>query len=343
MNGAGNTHPGPEENPVITIMQQGQKDVQFTFQDPPKFAEFRLKGSDAFDELKAERKDDPLPKIESFSTVPEVRFAPDIRIREDLNLSGVPTLDKSLLNAARGPSNSIGGQTGLPFYGTGDKFSGSFTRHIEGVREMGLDVVFIFDATSSMAEFLRQAKTKIANLVMTFKALVPTARIGLVAYRDRGDDFVTKSFPLTHKTQQLKQFLKGIDPAGGSDYAEAVDEGLRVAIDEFNWGKNSKKIILVIGDAPPHREDMQKATDLVEKFRNQMGGMVATLDISSPGSQSLGRGAQRSAMPEFKQLAQAGGGESARIVDEEKVIKQMVVLAFGTKWEAYLDEFLKNL
>jgi hypothetical protein len=48
-------------------------------------------------------------------------------------------------------------------------------------------------------------------------------------------------------------------------------------------------------------------------------------------------------LPEFRELAMIGGGESARVIDEEKVIKQMAVLVFGTKWESYLDEFLKNL
>ena len=107
--------------------------------------------------------------------------------------------------------------------------------------------------------------------------------------------------------------------------------------------KNSKKIILVIGDAPPHPQDMQKTIAMVEKFRSQMGGMVATLDTSVQSNQLTGAGISRSVLPEFAQLAEAGGGESARMVDEEKVIKQMVVLAFGAKWESYLDEFLKNL
>ncbi len=30
-------------------------------------------------------------------------------------------------------------------------------------------------------------------------------------------------------------------------------------------------------------------------------------------------------------------------MDEEKVIRQMVVLVFGTRWEVFLDEFMKNL
>jgi len=263
-------------------------------------------------------------------------------VREDSNLAGAPTLDRSLLAGPKGPTDSIGSQ-GLPFYGAGEKFSGSFARDIQGVRKMGLDIVFVFDATSSMAEFLRQVKIKIANLVMSFKTLVPTTRIGLVAYRDRGDDFVTKAYPLTHKTQQLQLFLKGIDPVGGGDLEEAMDEGVRVAINEFNWDKSSKKIILIIGDAPPHKQDMQKTIDLVEKFRTQMGGMVATLDTSVQSNLPSAPGVSRSVMPQFRQLAEAGGGECARMVDEEKVIKQMVVLAFGAKWESYLDEFLKNL
>ncbi len=335
---------GEKEPPTISVIAKKQSEPLFQPAAPPQaLDEFRVKGTDAFDELKAEKKqDDPLPKLETYAAVPDVKFTPDIQVREDANLAGAPTLDRTLLAAPKAGADSIGAQ-GLPFYGAGEKFSGSFARDIQGVRKMGLDVVFIFDATSSMAEFLRQVKIKIANLVMSFKTLVPTTRIGLVAYRDRGDDFVTKAYPLTHKTQQLQQFLQGIDPVGGSDREEAMDEGLRVAINEFNWDKNSKKIILIIGDAPPHREDMKKTFDMIAKFRTQMGGMVAALDTSVQSNLQSASGASRSVLPEFRQLAEAGGGESARMVDEEKVIKQMVVLVFGTKWESYLDEFLKNL
>ena len=335
---------GEKEPPAISIIAQKQN--QFLFQPaiaPQALDEFRVKGTDGFDELKAEKnQDNPLPKLESYAAVPDVKFTPDIQVREDSNLAGAPTLDRSLLDGPKGAANSIGSQ-GLPFFGTGEKFSGSFARDIQGVRKMGLDVVFVFDATSSMAEFLRQVKIKIANLVMSFKTLVPTTRIGVVAYRDRGEDFVTKAYPLTHKTQQLQQFLQGIDPVGGGDWEEAMDEGVRIAVNEFNWDTGSKKIILIIGDAPPHKQDMQKTIDMITKFRTQMGGMVATLDTSVQSNQPSAPGVSRSVLPQFRQLAEAGGGESARMVDEEKVIKQMVVLAFGAKWESYLDEFLKNL
>jgi len=331
-----------ENGPMVTIMPQGKQETRLAFEQEkiPIYGDMRVQGINPLDDKEPGEMDDRLPKIQSLSAVPLVKFTPDIRIRDDVNLSGAPTLDKSLLNAGKGPANAVGGQ----FYGMGGAgFTGSFGRLMQGVREMGLDVVFIFDATSSMAEFLRQVKTKIANLAMTFKALVPTVRIGLVAYRDHTDDFVTKSFPLTHKTQQLEGFLQDMDPVGGGDHAEAVTDGLRAAINEFNWGRDSKKIILLVGDAPPHPEDMQQARELVEKFRTRMNGMVATLDTSSQNMRLPGQGPAQGVLPEFKELAEIGGGESARMVDEEKVIKQMVVLVFGTKWESYLDEFLKNL
>jgi hypothetical protein len=331
-----------EEIPAISIIPDKQNDTQFTFQTPQTGEEFRVKGTDAFDQLKTEKEELPMPKLESNAPVPEMKFTPDIRVREDVNRIGAPTLDRSLLAGPKGPANTIGGQ-GLPYYGMGDKSFGSFSKNIQGVRKIGLDVVFVFDATSSMAQFLRQVKIKIVNLCMSFKMLVPTTRIGLVAYRDQGDDFVTKKYPLTHKTQQLQKFLQGIDPVGGGDYEEAVYEGLRVAVSEFNWEKGSKKIILLIGDAPPHKQDMQKTKELVEKFRNQMGGMMATLDTHIQGHGSAEMVTKLTVLPEFRQLAETGGGESALMVDEEKVIRQMVILAFGTKWESYLDEFLKNL
>jgi Mg-chelatase subunit ChlD len=332
-----------EEVPAITILSQQQNDAQFIFQSPQPQNEFKIKGTNAFDELKAENPEPPpYQKIESYGPLPEMKFTPDIRVRENVNRIGAPTLDRSLLSGPKGPADTMGGQ-GLPYYGTGAKLSGSFGRDIQGVRKIGLDVVFVFDATSSMAQFLRQVKYKIVNLCMTFKMLVPTTRIGLIAYRDNGDDFVTKAYPLTHRTQQLQKFLQGINPVGGGDYEEAVYEGLRKAIDEFNWHKGSKKIILVIGDAPPHKQDMQKAKELITKFRNLMGGMVSTLDTSNKDNRIADPGASHSVLSEFKELAEAGGGECALMTDEVRVIRQMVVLTFGTRWESYLDEFLKNL
>jgi hypothetical protein len=48
-------------------------------------------------------------------------------------------------------------------------------------------------------------------------------------------------------------------------------------------------------------------------------------------------------MQEFQALAEAGGGESARLTDDEKVVKDMLLLVFGARWKVYLGEFMRNL
>lgn len=313
-----------EEDLAATIVFEEGKSDRFSFQTKNHFDQFKINNHMAY----------PLPQADYSPVLPDVKFYPEPKIREDLDVIGVETIDRKWLNTAT--DRQI-------IYTSEEKLAGSFSRHIQILREGGLDVVFIFDSTSSMAEFLRRVKIKIANLIATFKKLVPTARIGLVTYRDVGDDFVTRKHQLTHGTKSLQIFLRDIDPVGGGDKEEAVDEALRVAIDDLNWKKYSKKIILLIGDAPPHQQDMPNATKLIEKFRKKMGGMVATLDTSRPSLKPMAGGEQKKVMEEFKSFAEIGGGESARLIDEEKVFRQMVVLVFGTRWEVCLDEFLKNL
>jgi hypothetical protein len=204
---------------------------------------------------------------------------------------------------------------------------------------------------------------KIRNLAAAFRKLVPACRIGLVTYRDKRDEYVTKQLPLTHSVTSLQEFLDKINYGGGFDVREAVVEGLRVAIEEMKWKDKSKKFILLIGDAPPHQEDMPRAIDMIKRFRATMGGKLSVIDIrepknmteyywrtcilpnmTDPGIESFEYLTDKEhVMDDFETFSQAGGGESARLVNEDKVIRNMLLLIFGTQWEMYLEEFMQNL
>src|SRR5262245_66568472 len=65
-----------------------------------------------------------------------------------------------------------------------------------------LEMVFVIDTTGSMGGLIEGAKQKtwhIINEVMQ-KSSKPRVRVGLVAYRDRGDAYVTKVLPLDRKS-----------------------------------------------------------------------------------------------------------------------------------------------
>src|SRR5215207_7540709 len=62
-----------------------------------------------------------------------------------------------------------------------------------------VEVVFCLDTTGSMGGLLEGAKAKIWSICNQIAGARPTPdlKVGLVAYRDRGDDYVTKVHDLS--------------------------------------------------------------------------------------------------------------------------------------------------
>ena len=68
-----------------------------------------------------------------------------------------------------------------------------------------VEVAFVLDTTGSMGPLIEGAKRKIWSIATAIVDTNPNAeiRMGLVAYRDIGDEYVTKVFPLTTDIQDL--------------------------------------------------------------------------------------------------------------------------------------------
>jgi Mg-chelatase subunit ChlD len=127
-----------------------------------------------------------------------------------------------------------------------------------------VDVVFVLDTTGSMGGLLEGAKRKIwsiANEIARGKP-TPDIRIGLVAYRDKGDAYVTKKTDLTDDLDGIYKELKGFQAGGGGDTPEHVNAALKEAIEGMSWSaeKGALRVIFLVGDAPPH-EDYGDAFD----------------------------------------------------------------------------------
>src|SRR5262249_48028612 len=84
---------------------------------------------------------------------------------------------------------------------------GGFGDYVGGLRKVGLDVVLVIDATDSMQFVIDTVKARLIKLITSLRAMVPTSRIGIVAYRDKGDEFVTKWVDLSFSTGKLQDFL----------------------------------------------------------------------------------------------------------------------------------------
>ncbi|MCU0621355.1 MAG: VWA domain-containing protein [Gemmatimonadales bacterium] len=118
-----------------------------------------------------------------------------------------------------------------------------------------MDLIFCIDTTSSMSDDIDAAKTASTAMIEQIFDRVPDPRVALVAYRDYGDEYLHKGWAFTRDRTAIRQSILDLRVAGGGDTPEAVYEALLYALDcgELGgWRDGVKKVIVVIGDAPPH-------------------------------------------------------------------------------------------
>jgi von Willebrand factor type A domain len=117
-----------------------------------------------------------------------------------------------------------------------------------------VEVVFVLDTTGSMEDLINGAKQKIWSIANHIASGQPTpeVRIGLVAYRDHGDAYVTRVYGLSGDLDGVYQKLMALRADGGGDTPEHVWKGLNDALTKMQWSETSTKMIFLVGDAPPH-------------------------------------------------------------------------------------------
>ena len=121
-----------------------------------------------------------------------------------------------------------------------------------------VEVCFVLDTTGSMGGLIAGAKAKIWSIAndLTNAEPSPDLKISLVGYRDRGDAYITKKFPLTDDLDAIYENLMKFQAQGGGDGPESVNQGLAEAVNDMKWSgdKDTLKIIFLVGDYPPHMD-----------------------------------------------------------------------------------------
>lgn len=178
-----------------------------------------------------------------------------------------------------------------------------------------IEVAFVLDTTSSMSGLIEGAKAKIWSIASRIARGQPTPRlkVGLVAYRDRGDAYVTKRFDLTTDLDSIFIELRQLRAEGGGDTPEHVGRGLGEAVKLLSWDQRptTMKMIFLVGDAPPH-DDYNDGWNSREwaKAAAQKGIIVNTIRCGTdPDTEQAWREISRLADGSFSSIDQSGGVE----------------------------------
>lgn len=126
------------------------------------------------------------------------------------------------------------------------------------LKQPKIQVVFALDATGSMSGLIGAAKEKIWSIAGSLAQAnpAPIVEMGLVFYRDRGDEFITKHVPLSRDMDKVYEQLMMISAAGGGDSPESVNQALHEAINRFSWDTSAcvYRTVFLVGDCPPHMD-----------------------------------------------------------------------------------------
>lgn len=166
-----------------------------------------------------------------------------------------------------------------------------------------LDILFLIDATGSMADEINQLKDNIQAISARIDALPsqPDVRFGMVSYRDRGDQYVTQVTDFTPHVEDFANVLNQVQADGGGDYPEDLNEALSQAVHEPEWRiSGTVSLIFLVADAPPHLDYGQENHYAQEMLQASQRG-IKIYPIASSGLDEQGEYI-------FRQLAQTTGG-----------------------------------
>lgn len=142
----------------------------------------------------------------------------------------------------------------------------TFSHSTRPVRKF--DLLLAIDTTGSMGDEMTYLKAELRSILDALKRSHPglDIRLGLVAYKDEGDIYVTRTYPFTPSLTQMQASLAAHHADGGGDYPEAMDQALVRAVG-LDWREDAVKSLLLVADAPPHDRNVPATWAAAEAAR----------------------------------------------------------------------------
>jgi hypothetical protein len=140
-----------------------------------------------------------------------------------------------------------------------------------------LDLVLALDTTDSMTNDMPSLRKELVPLVREHTSRFTRFRVGLLLYRDYFDEYLNRALPFTDSLDKLQTLIDSVRVMGGRDLPEAVYEALYASITSYQWSA-PQRLILLVGDAPPHPRPRGKVTaEMVVSAAKEKGIKITTI------------------------------------------------------------------
>ncbi|HMJ07374.1 MAG TPA: vWA domain-containing protein [Pyrinomonadaceae bacterium] len=209
-----------------------------------------------------------------------------------------------------------------------------------------LEMVFVLDTTGSMGGLIDGAKQKIWGIIndVMQKPSKPRVKVGLVAYRDVGDAYVTKILPLTEDLDKAYTTLMDYSADGGGDTPENVRKALADGVRNAGWSKtriNLAQIVFLVGDAPPqnYEQEPDVLITTAEAVRKNM--IVNTIQCGNiDGTREVWQTIARRGEGKYFAIAQDGGVQAINTPYDKRLAD--LALKVGKTYITYGSEIKRK-
>jgi len=205
--------------------------------------------------------------------------------------------------------------TGVALFPTLQKAQATQAAQVVPAQSHRIEVVFVLDTTSSMSGLIQAAKEKIWSMATTMAGAQenPDIKMGLVAFRDRGDAYITRVFDLSEDLDSMYANLMDFRAQGGGDGPESVNQALYDAIHKVSWSNDSNvyRVVFLVGDAPPHMD-----------YHNDVKYPVTLAAAAKKGIvvNAIQSGQHQYTRPAWQEIASLGHGEYFQVEDSGNAV-----------------------
>jgi len=205
--------------------------------------------------------------------------------------------------------------TGIALFPTLQQAQATQTTQVVPAQSHRIEVVFVLDTTSSMSGLIQAAKEKIWSIATTMASAQenPDIKMGLVAFRDRGDAYITRVFDLSEDLDSIYASLMDFRAQGGGDGPESVNQALYDAIHKVSWSNDSNvyRVVFLVGDAPPHMDYSNDVKYPVTLAAAAKKGIVVN---------AIQSGQHQFTRPAWQEIASLGHGEYFQVEDSGNAV-----------------------
>ena len=149
-----------------------------------------------------------------------------------------------------------------------------------------VDVVFLIDASGSMGDEIDQVQDQSTEIMESVRDLVPDSAFGVASFVDyseftdskydstygSGDDYPYRlDQDITEDTDDIQAALSQIELLYGNDMPESYSRALW-EMQFLDWRKDSKRIVILFGDAFPHDRTFLDVDYGVDPGRDEIEG-----------------------------------------------------------------------